>query len=102
MRVVQGRVGVEVVREVGAVGDHAVHERDERAAVKQQPEVVAVVRQTVCELLPRRGLRCREARRLHRRHGVEVGEGRRAHDFIHRYASVLSSSSAASSATVRQ
>ena len=103
VRVVQRGVRVEVVREVGAVRDHAVHERDERAAVKQQPEVVAVVRQTVCELLPRRGLRRREARRLHRRHGVEIGERRRAnHPSIHRYASVSSSSSAASSATVRQ
>ena len=102
VRVVQGCIGIEIVREVGAVGDHAVDERDERAAVKHQPEVAAVVRQPVCELRARRGLRRGKARRLHRRHGVEIGEGRRANDLIHRYASVSSSSSASSSATVRQ
>ena len=103
VRVVQRGVRGEVVREVGAVRDHAVHERDERAAVKHQPEVVAIVRQPVSEFFPCRGLRRREARCLHRRHGVEISKRRRAnHPSIHRYASVSSSSSAASSATVRQ
>ena len=102
VRVVQGRIGIEIVREIRAVGDHTVHERDELIAVKHQPEVVAVVCQPFGQLRARRGLRRGEARRLHRRHGVEIGEGRRANDCIHIHASVSSSSSAQSSATVRQ
>ena len=67
-------LGVEIVGEVGLVRHHAVHKADELLTVGHEPEVAAVMPQTLREFRRGGGLRCREAGGLHGGYCVQVLE----------------------------